>query len=128
MKMHRESFNYGLALLRIWMCFEVVLDHFWTHGTYTWPNPFAKYGAVAVPIFMIMSFYFTDVERVSKDNKMILNNSDKDSGNTLQLSSQSYKKINSPQYLNCIKPRYEKERRMVFSQLKTSYKYSYGIS
>lgn len=71
MKMHRESFNYGLALLRIWMCFEVVLDHFWTHGTYTWSNPFAKYGAVAVPIFMIMSFYFTDVERVSQDNKMI---------------------------------------------------------
>lgn len=58
-------------MLRIWMCFEVVLDHFWIHGTYTWPNPFAEYGAVAVPIFMIMSFYFTDVDRVSQDNKMI---------------------------------------------------------
>ena len=69
--MNGKSYNYGLAMLRIWMCFEVVLDHFWIHGTYTWPNPFAEYGAVAVPIFMIMSFYFTDVDRVSQDNKMI---------------------------------------------------------
>lgn len=69
--MNRKSYNYGLALLRIWMCFEVVLDHFWIHDTYTWPNPLAEYGSAAVPIFMIMSFFFTDIEDASKNVKTI---------------------------------------------------------
>ena len=53
------------------MCFEVVLDYFWIHDTYVWPNPFAEYGSAAVPIFMIMSFFFTDIEDASKNVKMI---------------------------------------------------------
>ena len=45
-------------------------------------------------------------------NIQLINNSDKGSGNTLLSSSQSYReKIKSPQYLSCIEPQYQKERK-----------------
>ena len=72
-----ENYNYGLAILRIWMCFEVVLDHFMSWNTsnkYEIKQPMRllfEYGGVAVPVFMIIAFVFTDIEAVSKDKSKI---------------------------------------------------------
>ena len=55
----------------------------------------------------------------------LINNSDKGSGNTLLSSSRSYRKtIKSPQYLSCIEPQYQNEKKgkVVYSVMSTSYK------
>lgn len=56
--MRDEKYNYGIGILKIIMCFEVVLCHFWS------PNdipfylfPFWRLRYMAVPVFMIVSFY-----------------------------------------------------------------------
>lgn len=50
--------NYGIDILRIWMCFEVILLHFWTYTPTG--NPilifFEDFRCVAVPCFMFLSF------------------------------------------------------------------------
>jgi len=60
--------NIGLSLLRTWMCFEVVLAHFWrgAHGVWFF-QAFDFLRDIAVPVFMIMSFYLTEPLFVSKD-------------------------------------------------------------
>lgn len=52
------SFHYGLGILRIWMCFEVVCCHFWGQNNLFYLEIFSKARNNAVPIFMILSFYF----------------------------------------------------------------------
>lgn len=62
-----EKLNYGLALLRIWMCFEVVCCHYWK-GDISKIWNVLNYGRdLAVPCFMLMSFYFLAIS-VNKQN------------------------------------------------------------
>lgn len=56
----RKEFNYGLALLRALMCFEVVLCHFWTSDVPKFLIPFSMLRGLAVPVFMFLSFYLTE--------------------------------------------------------------------
>lgn len=66
-----RSFNYGLALLKSLMCFEVVLDHFWMEDASIYLMPFKAMGLVAVPIFMFISFYLTERIFLDSDGKRI---------------------------------------------------------
>ena len=71
--MHKEKINdkrnnnIGLNLLRLIMCFCVVLIHFWTSEDYS-PilEPFMRIKAYAVPVFMFMSFFLTQKRIVCK--------------------------------------------------------------
>lgn len=69
-----DRYNYGLAILRIWMCFEVILDHFmkWeVSSKYELNQPYRllyEYGNVAVPVFMIMSFLLCDISGIALEN------------------------------------------------------------
>lgn len=57
MRMQEDNYNYGLALLRIWMCFEVVCCHFWK-GQISRAWMILDYARdLAVPCFMVLSFY-----------------------------------------------------------------------
>ena len=50
-----DRINYGIALLKMLMCFEVILIHFWVGPvTYTL-IPFSKLVGLAVPTFMFLS-------------------------------------------------------------------------
>ena len=74
-----NKFNYGLAILRIWMSFEVVLVHFknWNSATpqdIAWPfRMLLRYCFIAVPVFMLTSFIFTDMSKLSTDKRKIKN-------------------------------------------------------
>ena len=52
--------NIGLDILKVWMSFEVVLCHF-GHGSGAWiySHFFAYFKRMAVPVFMIVSFYLS---------------------------------------------------------------------
>lgn len=56
----RDKFNYGLAILRGLMCFEVILSHLWvdSYSVHEVFYLFRKLRPIAVPVFMIISFYF----------------------------------------------------------------------
>ncbi len=75
--MQVKKYNYGFALLRIWMCFEVILVHFkdWGDLTFKDLNWFDRvlfqYERYAVPIFMILSFVLIDIERLANSNQKI---------------------------------------------------------
>lgn len=57
---HLEKKNLGICLLKMLMCFEVVLSHFWKEETYPIIlTPFSMLREYAVPVFMLMSFYLT---------------------------------------------------------------------
>lgn len=52
--------NIGLDLLRIWLSFEVVIDHFWHQKGLTGVWAFlSQMRSLAVPCFLLMSFYLT---------------------------------------------------------------------
>lgn len=65
-------FNLGFALLKLWMCVEVVLTHFWNPRAHPiGGNPdgglnrfFSEMRAYAVPCFMLMAFFLAS-ERFS---------------------------------------------------------------
>lgn len=63
---HKE-FNYGIALLKSLMCFEVVLSHCWANDN---PSlfllPFLRLKRLAVPVFMFLSFYLNQ-NKLSKN-------------------------------------------------------------
>lgn len=64
----KKDYNMGIALLRVWMCFEVVLCHF-----RIWPNNegiFYRYQVIAVPVFMLSSFVFVDINKLIQKNGM----------------------------------------------------------
>ncbi len=69
--------NVGLSLLRIWMCYEVIMNHFYknqmTGGEwYFWPIQILNMCLVlAAPIFMLISFSLTDMEKLSSDHERI---------------------------------------------------------
>ena len=56
----KKEFNYGLALLRTLMCFEVVLCHFWDSDDPKFLMPFSLLRGLAVPVFMFLSFFLTE--------------------------------------------------------------------
>lgn len=72
-----KKYNIGLAFLRVWMCFEVVICHFKNWGDVQIKDlmlPFQfiyNFREIAVPVFMLMSFSLTNIEEISKDNKLI---------------------------------------------------------
>ncbi len=58
----QKRYNIGLALLKLWMCYEVVMVHFWSLGTTNWKVPPGTWlieamRAYAVPVFMLTSFF-----------------------------------------------------------------------
>lgn len=66
-----QNYNLGLGLLRLWMSFEVVLDHYWSgmiNNKNGILNVFSKFGTLAVPIFVIISFALTET-KISKIDK-----------------------------------------------------------
>ena len=75
MEKNRYNFrqtNIGLCILRMLMCFEVVLCHFWYDDHYfKILIPFSMLRDYAVPVFMLMSFLLTQKIFVSNDNVRI---------------------------------------------------------
>ncbi len=55
-----DKFNYGVALLKMFMCFEVILVHFWQGTVSFCLIPFDALKGFSVPVFMFVSFYFTE--------------------------------------------------------------------
>jgi hypothetical protein len=53
-----KSFNVGLGLLKIWLCYEVVLTHLAEYAVPEVPV-LAKLRDYAVPAFMLMTFFFS---------------------------------------------------------------------
>lgn len=70
-----NNFNYGIAILKMLMCFEVVLIHFWIKPPSSILIPFSMLKEFAVPVFMFLSFYFTEksflINDCSKTKKRI---------------------------------------------------------
>lgn len=73
--MERTKYNLGLELLRALMCYGVVATHFWNpwefyHLTVNIPRPLwfvAVMRNYAVPVFMLMAFYFATAKFISGD-------------------------------------------------------------
>ena len=62
------GFNAGFALLRLWMCCEVVLCHCWRRGGDGWGETFLyRMESAAVPVFMLMSFFLA-AEKFAKND------------------------------------------------------------
>ena len=66
-----DKINYGFSLLKMLMAFEVLLGHFAIWEQYdpriVWP--FREMVSLAVPSFMILSFYLTAKSFLSRDDK-----------------------------------------------------------
>lgn len=66
-----ENYNIGIAFLRIWMCLEVILVHYWSVSDIKnipwYLLPFESTKMLAVPVFMIISFYFVEKDFISCD-------------------------------------------------------------
>lgn len=59
--MGREKYNYGLGLLRAFLTIFVILNHFWEADAVSGAlMPLFTMRSVAVPTFMLMSFYLTE--------------------------------------------------------------------
>ena len=54
-----DNYNYGCALLRMLMCFEVVCCHFWENNSSAVLSPFFMIRNFAVPVFMFLSFFLS---------------------------------------------------------------------
>ncbi len=67
---NEKEYNYGLALLRIFMCFEVILCHFYS-GESKFLFLFDVLKNYAVPVFMMMSFLLTEKMFLAKDNDLL---------------------------------------------------------
>ena len=53
----KQEFNIGVAIVRIWMCFEVICCHFWKEGFPVFLKPLERARDLAVPLFMLTAFY-----------------------------------------------------------------------
>jgi len=71
--MGKKTINYGICLLRVWMCLEVIMNHWWSEGPVkNWMTPFLYVLVWAVPVFMVISFYLTgDVFLGKKQDKLL---------------------------------------------------------
>ena len=60
MEAQGKQVNLGLSLLRVWLSFEVVVDHYWHVTGLTGAMKFLSASrSLAVPCFLLMSFYLT---------------------------------------------------------------------
>lgn len=60
METQKKQMNLGLCLLRVWLSFEVVVDHYWHAKGLTGVMYFlSATRSLAVPCFLLMSFYLT---------------------------------------------------------------------
>ena len=59
-KQSKYNYNYGIALLKMLMCFEVILSHFWVNQSSVLLTPFKLVENKPVLIFMFLSFYFME--------------------------------------------------------------------
>lgn len=72
-----KKYNMGLAFLRIWMCFEVVICHFKNWDGIQLENMtlpvriLYDFRDIAVPVFMLLAFSLTDIEKIALNNKLI---------------------------------------------------------
>lgn len=70
-----DNYNIGIAFLRIWMSFEVILAHYWSVSDIKkvpwYLLPFESTRVLAVPVFMIISFYFVEKDFVVCDSSRI---------------------------------------------------------
>lgn len=58
--MAQDKYNYGLSLLRVFLTIFVILNHFWESDVVNRVlMPLSTMRSVAVPTFMLMSFYLT---------------------------------------------------------------------
>ena len=58
--MAQDKYNYGLSLLRVFLTIFVILNHFWESDVISRALiPLSTMRSVAVPTFMLMSFYLT---------------------------------------------------------------------
>lgn len=68
-----KEYNYGIALLRIWMCFEVVLCHFYMwEDTNILVSLLRHYSSLAVPVFMTLAFLYIDLNKMGDDKSMFV--------------------------------------------------------
>lgn len=66
-----KNYNYGWAILRMWMCFEVVTDHLWyrENGISNIGSWLVYlHGSVAVPVFMLLAFVLS-YDKIQSDSK-----------------------------------------------------------
>ena len=67
-----KKVNLGLNLLRVWLSFEVVADHFWHAKGLTGTMAFLyAMRSVAVPCFLLMSFFLTANRYAGSDTKWL---------------------------------------------------------
>lgn len=64
---NKASHNYGIDLLRIICCFEVILIHFWQGGG-LFDSEIHSLMACATPTFFLLSFFLTAKHVVSSDD------------------------------------------------------------
>lgn len=73
-KCDRLHYNWGMAVLRVIMCFMVVLCHYWDALNYQGILQFVSWMRVfAVSVFMLMSFVLVQKTLVSHDKGKIIN-------------------------------------------------------
>lgn len=68
-----KKYNVGIALLRILMCFQVVVDHFYAfedEGIIKSILDF--YSSLAVPVFVILAFVYLDIDSICSDKDSFL--------------------------------------------------------
>lgn len=54
-----NTYHYGFAIVRTFMCFIVVTCHFWSTEAPVWLQPLSMLKPFAVPVFMFLSFYLS---------------------------------------------------------------------
>lgn len=70
----QKKYNVGISLLRLWMCYEVLIDHFasaWNRNNaetsvISWI--LSKYEFISVPIFILLAFALSDYVKMSVDS------------------------------------------------------------
>lgn len=70
----KSEYNIGLSILRAFMCFQVVLCHFWKANVpyIGWKGWLRFFRGYAVPVFMLLSFFLTEKVLVSHDKGRII--------------------------------------------------------
>ena len=54
------EYNEGIALMRVFLTFAVILNHFWKVKDPGFLQPLYLFRSCAVPVFMMLSFYLTE--------------------------------------------------------------------
>ena len=79
MKTEMKNFNLGWALLKLWMCYEVVMVHAWNAWAYpgkVTPTQFVfirDFRNFAVPVFMLITFFLAAKKFAANDGAWLKN-------------------------------------------------------